>query len=282
MTDFFESFVKRHDFLVCVDSDGCAMDTMNVKHIVCFGPCMVEEWNLGMWRTPILQRWNDVNLYTMTRGVNRFKALALCLAEIDAQYIPIAALQTLTDWVSTAKELSNPALERAAQETGSVCLQKALSWSRAVNAAIAALPESEKLPFDGVAEGLCAAHTFADVAIVSSANRDAVLKEWETHGLLAHVDLVLAQDAGSKAHCIAALLKNGYDPRRVLMVGDAPGDCDAAEQNAVFYYPILVRDEAESWRELAEAALPLLQSGGYAPYGAEKTKIFLQNLGATE
>ena len=32
---------------------------------------------------------------------------------------------------------------------------------------------------------------------------------------------------------IAAMLKFGYDPDKVVMVGDAPGDCDAAEKNGV-------------------------------------------------
>ena len=39
-------FKKKKDFLVCVDSDGCAMDTMDVKHKECFGPCLVREWKL--------------------------------------------------------------------------------------------------------------------------------------------------------------------------------------------------------------------------------------------
>ena len=25
----FDSFERKHDYLVCVDSDGCVMDTMN-------------------------------------------------------------------------------------------------------------------------------------------------------------------------------------------------------------------------------------------------------------
>ena len=69
----YETFKRKHDFLVCVDSDGCAMDTMDIKHIRCFGPCMVAEWGLSEWEEPILARWNDINLYSMTRGINRFK-----------------------------------------------------------------------------------------------------------------------------------------------------------------------------------------------------------------
>ena len=57
MTDL-PHFVKARDFLVCVDSDGCAMDTMDIKHERCFGPCMVEEWALQPWAGPILARWN--------------------------------------------------------------------------------------------------------------------------------------------------------------------------------------------------------------------------------
>ena len=55
-------FQKQKDFLVCVDSDGCAMDTMDIKHFRCFGPCMVEEWGLEAWEKPILDRWNEINL----------------------------------------------------------------------------------------------------------------------------------------------------------------------------------------------------------------------------
>ena len=52
---------------------------------------------------------------------------------------------------------------------------------------------------DGVAQALEKAHRDADVAIVSSANLGAVLDEWDLYGLLEYTDVVLAQDAGSKA-----------------------------------------------------------------------------------
>ena len=84
---------------------------------------------------------------------------------------------------------------------------------------------------------------------------------------------------GSKAACIAEMLKFGYDPAKVVMVGDAPGDCDAAEKNGVHYYPILVNHEKESWDEAIAVAFGKLQSGVYADYGKEKKKAFLENLG---
>ena len=72
MVNTISEFAPQKNFLVCVDSDGCAMDTMDIKHIRCFGPCMVDEWQLGQWQEEILKRWNAINLYTMTRGINRF------------------------------------------------------------------------------------------------------------------------------------------------------------------------------------------------------------------
>ncbi len=322
----FDSFVRKHDYLICVDSDGCVMDTMNCKHFQCFGPRMVDEWNLNAWREPILQRWNEINLFSMTRGINRFKGLALALTEIDKTYTPIPGVQdawrepilqrwneinlfsmtrginrfkglalalteidktytpipgvqALAHWAETAPALSNAAVEQAAKDAADpdakLALTKALNWSKAVNASIVDLPEELKIPYPGAKEGLAAAHQFADVAMVSSANRDAVEEEWGKFGLLDHTDIVLAQDVGSKAGlaaahqfadvamvssanrdaveeewgkfglldhtdivlaqdvgskaaCIAAMLRFGYDTAKVLMIGDAPGDADAA------------------------------------------------------
>ena len=279
----FDSFVRKHDYLVCVDSDGCVMDTMNCKHFHCFGPCMVDEWELQEWKDAILERWNVVNLFSMTRGINRFKALAVCLAEIDKQYKSITGIDALVHWAETAPALSNDGVAKAAAEAADpdakLVLSKALSWSKAVNAAIVKLPEELKVPYDGAKEGLAAAHQFADVAMVSSANRDAVEEEWGKFGLLEHTDIVLAQDIGSKAACIREMLKFGYDLDKVVMIGDAPGDCDAAEKNGVHYYPILVNHEKESWDEAIAVAYGKLQEGRYAEYGAEMKKKFLQNLG---
>jgi phosphoglycolate phosphatase-like HAD superfamily hydrolase len=259
------------------------MDTMNCKHFHCFGPCMVDEWELGEWKDAILERWNVINLFSMTRGINRFKGLAMALGEIHRQYTPIAGIEALQHWADTAPALSNDAVAKAAEAAtdpaAKLVLSKALSWSKAVNAAIVKLPEALKVPYNGAKEGLAAAHSFADVAMVSSANRDAVEEEWGKFGLLEHTDIVLAQDVGSKAACIAEMLKFGYDPAKVVMVGDAPGDCDAAERNGVHYYPILVNHEEESWDEAITVAFSKLQEGSYAAYGAQKKQEFLRNLG---
>ena len=255
MSNFLDNFIKKKDFLICIDSDGCAIDTMDIKHIKCFGPCMVTEWNLEEWKDDILERWNEVNLYTLTRGINRFKGLAVALIEINDKYIQIDGLDEFVRWTEETKELSNESLEAEIEKTNNICLKKALEWSKFVNKSIDLLSDDEKCPFEGVKEAIITAKKVADIAIVSSANEKAVLDEWSQHGLLESVDIVLTQNIGSKAYCINKLIEKGYSRNNVLMVGDALGDLKAAEENEVLYYPIMVRKEKESWNRFTKEVL---------------------------
>ena len=270
-----EDYKRIRSLAVCVDSDGCAMDTMNIKHIRCFGPCMVAEWGLEAWQDAILRRWNVINLYSGTRGINRFKGLAMALKEIDRQYTPIDGVEVLCAWAESAPELSNDAVEKQAEQHP--VFRKALAWSRAVNASIEKLPQEEIKPFEGVAEALKAAHAQADVVVVSSANPEAVRAEWKRFELLEHVDLLCTQEMGSKAYCISMLKKKGYDA--ILMCGDAPGDDAAAAENDVLYYPILVNREDESWKRFLEEGLPHFLRGEFAgPYQQSLRDEFNANL----
>lgn len=278
MNHLFSNFEKKQEYLICIDSDGCAIDSMDIKHFRCFGPCMIDEWHLEDNGEEILNRWNQINLYSMTRGINRFKGLAKALVEIDQEYLPVEDVRTLAEWTQTSDELSNAALKRAIEMTGSICLKKALRWSEAVNEAITRLPEVDVTPFRHVRECISLLHKTCDIAIVSSANYEAVKDEWSRFGLLDHVDILLAQNAGSKSSCIAKLLSYGYQSDHVLMVGDAPGDMAAAEANNVFYYPILVRKETESWEQL-EKSVQKMKNGTFAgKHQNELKKQFTENL----
>mgnify|MGYP004448741801 CR=1 FL=1 len=270
MSNILDKFIKKKDFLICIDSDGCAIDTMDIKHIKCFGPCMVTEWGLEEWKEPILESWNEVNLYTLTRGINRFKGLAVALIEINDKYIKIEGWDEFVKWTEETKELSNEALEAEIKKTDNVCIKKALEWSRAVNKSIDLLSDDEKLPFEGVKEAIIAAKEIADIAIVSSANEKAVLDEWTQHGLLEYVDIVLTQNIGSKAYCINKLMEKGYNKTNALMVGDALGDLKAAEENEVLYYPIMVKKEKESWTRFLEEALNKFTSNTFSGEYQEK------------
>ena len=75
------------------------------------------------------------------------------------------------------------------------------------------------------------------------------------------------------------LLKKGYDKKKVVMCGDAPGDMDAANVNGVFYYPIKVNLEKESWSEFIAVGFDRLLQGTYAgEYQDQKNDEFIKNL----
>ena len=107
-------------------------------------------------------------------------------------------------------------------------------------------------------ESLRQLHAVADVAVVSAANESAIASEWKRYGLARHADV------------IATMLACGYESRKVMMVGDAMGDAQAAAANGVAFVPILPGREADSWRRLQEEALPKLLHGTFSPaYQAE-------------
>lgn len=279
MSETIKNFMKKKEYLICIDSDGCAMDTMDIKHKKCFGPCIVETWKMYEFEEEILKRWDDINLYTMTRGINRFKGLLMMLEEINEHMRSIEGLNDYKNWVESTKELSNKSLEKILVKKESTCLRKALEWSNYVNEKITQLEDSEKLPFEGVLEGLKAAHEVADIAIVSSANYQAIIDEWEHYNLLEHTDIVLSQDVGTKAYCISELLKCGYQKEHVVMVGDAPGDYEAAQKNGVFYYPIIVRHEKSSWDKLKNESIQRFTSNTFkGEYENSLINEFLENL----
>jgi phosphoglycolate phosphatase-like HAD superfamily hydrolase len=125
-------------------------------------------------------------------------------------------------------------------------------------------------PFPGVEESLRQLHAVADVAVVSAANESAIASEWKRYGLARHADVIFGQEVGSKANSIATMLACGYESRKVMMVGDAMGDAQAAAANGVAFVPILPGREADSWRRLQEEALPKLLHGTFSPeYQAE-------------
>lgn len=273
-------FERTSEFAICIDSDGCAMDTMEVKHRECFGPQWIYTYGLNEHFDECMKLWLDINLYSITRGINRFKGLALALKEVEKRgYCHIEGLEAFVAWTKEAKELSNPALLALTQKVDNPCIEKALLWSIRTNRAIHGLPAEDK-PFPNVKCVMDEMSKKADLAAVSSANGEAVEAEWKKHHLKDACKVLLTQEAGSKAYCIGELVKMGYEAKHVLMVGDAPGDRDAAVKNGVWYYPILVGKEGESWKHLLDEAFPKLLNGTFdETYQRALVEEFEKNLG---
>lgn len=261
--------VPEHEFLICVDSDGSVMDTMNSKHMKCFGPCLDSFWKLGEERDAILKRWNELNLFSGTRGVNRYRSLYMLLQEMDSQGHSVEGLEVFGKWVTSSSELSNGALQaeierqKQAGSSNLMCMEKALGWSLKVNEQVEMLGMEDRKAFPGSKRGLEAAVQYADIAVVSSANPEALASEWKEQGFLPFIHVLMSQKEGSKSDCIGMLLNRGYRKEKVLMIGDAPGDFQAALKNQVWFYPILAGKEEDSWNRFSDGILPAFIAGTF-------------------
>ena len=278
MKEDIKEFRKTRDFLICIDSDGCVMDTMDVKHMRCFGPCLVYEWDLGEYRDEIIRLWRKVNLLSVSRGVNRFQGLAQVLKNIHENYTQVEGLEGYLGWAGSAQELSDKSLEEAYEKTGNICMKKAMDWSRLVNQSMAMVSDTKKPPFEGTEDALRLAREQADIVILTAANRQEINKEWEVFELAQYTDLLMAQEDGRKEECLKELLEKGYEKDHVLMVGDAPADLAAAQAAGVLFYPILAYQERESWENFSEALDHFTNEDYAGSYQEERIKEFQENL----
>lgn len=266
MTKTIDGFHQNHDFLVCVDSDGCAFDVMELKHKECFCPAAVNFWNLQAVSRYAREVWDFVNLYSVYRGINRFIALETVL-ELLEQRSQIKELTSFTmpqhtqlkEWIESGEPLNNQSLERH-QDVPE--LKKTLEWSLDCNRRIKEMVRGVP-PFPFVRESLEKMSLQADIVIVSATSTDALLREWKEHQLLPYAAAVCGQEAGSKAECISRVRKN-YASDCCLMIGDAPGDRAAASNNGILFYPILPLQESDSWKQFYQQYLTAFFDGTYA------------------
>ena len=269
MANVLADFTKKREFLVCLDSDGCVMDTVRLKHCSVFCPELIRVFGLEQYNDYITEAWEDINLRSITRGISRFESVVQVFDRLKNRGVEIPGSDEIADWVANSSELSTATLKAEVTRTGSAALRKLQQWNTTCNRRIQALEPTFE-PFPGVENSLRQLHAVADVAVVSAANESAIASEWNRYGLARHADVIFGQEVGSKANSIAAMLACGYESRKVMMVGDAMGDAQAAAANGVAFVPILPGREAESWRRLQEEALPKLLHGTFRPeYQAE-------------
>lgn len=263
------NFVKKRDFFIGVDSDGCVFDTMEVKHKECFIPNMIQYYRLAAICKYARETFEWVNLYSRWRGTNRFPGLVLTMdflsdrPEISRRHAGLPALSGLRDWIGRETRLANPILTAAAISTGDPDLALALQWSEAVNRSIAEIVK-EVPPFPFVRESLESIAGNADMMVVSATPGEALEREWAEHDIKKHAALIAGQECGSKKEHLALTAVGRYEPGHILMVGDAPGDYQAAKANGVLFYPIDPGQEDESWQRFYEEALPRFFGESYA------------------
>jgi phosphoglycolate phosphatase-like HAD superfamily hydrolase len=257
----------QHDFLVAIDSDGCAFDTMELKHKECFIPNIINHYGLQGVSKYAREAAEFVNLYSKSRGINRFPGLIETLEwlqkrpEVIARKIEIRIPTGLVDWLKRETKLANTALSKAVEATGDADLKQALAWSQAVNDSVTHIVRGVP-PFPFVRQSLEKLAPHADLVVASATPNEALQREWQEHDLAGFVCAICGQETGTKKEILSVASK--YPRDHVLMIGDAPGDQKAADANQALFYPINPGQEETSWKRLFEEGIDRFLQGTYA------------------
>lgn len=258
----------RHDSIVCIDSDGCVFDTMELKQKVCFHPQIISHWNLEPIARYVRETAEFVNLYSKGRGRNRF----LCLVdtfdllrnrpEVVASGVQVPEFRRLRQWMASGKVLGNPALRKEVEKSGDPESADLLEWSLAVNERVAA--DAKDVPcFKWVRESLEKMQSHSDLIVVSQTPVEALAREWRENDLDGYVSLIGGQELGTKTEQISMATEGRYSPEQILMLGDAPGDRKAAKDNGALFYAINPAHEEKSWECFYSDAYDMFLAGEY-------------------
>jgi phosphoglycolate phosphatase-like HAD superfamily hydrolase len=262
-------FRPRKKFFVGVDSDGCVFDTMEIKQRQCFHGLIARMWDLVPVEPLLRETAEFVNLYSQSRGSNRFVALLRTLdllrdrPEIQAAGIAVPPMDALRQWIDDETQLGNPALETRVAATGDPELRQVLDWSKAVNGEVERIVKHVP-PFERVRDCLAKMGALADIVVVSQTPTEALVREWEMNGMMDAVSFIAGQELGTKSEHIAMATHDRYPPAHILMIGDAPGDGRAAKDNGACFFPINPAHEEASWQLLYDEAFDTFIAGAYA------------------
>jgi phosphoglycolate phosphatase-like HAD superfamily hydrolase len=256
------------DFFIGIDSDGCAFDTMEIKQKECFCPNFIKFFGMQPVSKYARETWEFVNLYSTTRGCNRFLAVNETLRllalrpEIKARNFQVPSYFSLSEWTRKETKLGNPALRKYAAEVNDPFINKTLEWSLKVNEDIAQMVSGIS-PFPFVRECLDRIKPLADAMVVSQTPYEALKREWEENRIDGYVRMIAGQEHGTKSEHLKYAAKGKYREDRILMIGDAPGDLKAARSNGVLFFPVNPGNEEASWERLFVEGLDRFFKGDY-------------------
>jgi phosphoglycolate phosphatase-like HAD superfamily hydrolase len=259
----------QQPFFVGIDSDGCAFDSMEIKHKECFCPNIIKWWDLQAVSKYAREAAEFVNLYSKWRGINRWPALVMVFdllrerPEVVARRATITEAKKVREFMASGQPLSDTGLKAYLAQHPHPELDKALGWSKAVNASIADMVHGVP-PFPFMRESLQAMQGKADVVVVSATPTEALIREWEEHDIAKYARIIAGQEMGSKKQHLALAAKGKYAPDHILMMGDAPGDMEAAKANGTLFFPINPGHEEKSWERFYREGLAKFTAGTYA------------------
>lgn len=260
--------IPQHNAFVGIDSDGSVFPTMAIKQKECLHNLIISRWHLEEIEKYVRETAEFVNLHSIHRGQNRFTCLYLTFEllrrrpEVLALKVRLPEFKSLKSFIDSGAPLSNAELERAVKISGDTELAEVLQWSREANELIA-LKAKNIAPFEWVRESLSAIRDNADAICVSQTPAETLRREWKEQDLLEFIRVIASQELGTKEEHIRLATQGKYARDKILVIGDAPGDLEAARQNNALFYPINPEHESESWKRFYEEAFALFLKGKY-------------------
>lgn len=263
-------FKPKQSFFVGIDSDGCAFDAMELKQKECFTPSTIRVWGLQPISKYARETAEWVNLYSKWRGANRWPALVKVFEllaerpEVQARGVKLPECKALKEFIASGYSPSEAGLKAyIGAGHGDEELWRGLEWTRAIDSLVAATVRDVP-PFPFVRESLQKLQGKADLMVISTTVSDALQREWTEHGLAQYMDVMAGQDMGTKKQHLEFAARGKYWSERILMIGDAPGDRDAAHAVNALFYPINPGAEELSWQRFYEEASDKFLDGTYA------------------
>jgi phosphoglycolate phosphatase-like HAD superfamily hydrolase len=268
-----------HEFFIGIDSDGCVFDSMEVKQKEFFIPNALKYFDLYAISKLLRETWEFVNLYSIYRGGNRFTSIIKVFEllnerrEIKDNGYKLPDLSSLNDWVEIETKLSNGNLLKYFESHYNPDLERVVRWTEAVNIEITEWLHNIP-PFSHVRAALEKISSIADIVIVSQTPLEALDREWKEHNLKKYVRAIAGQEHGTKAEHIALSAKGRYADNKILMIGDAKGDLDAARNNGILFYPIIPGKEDASWKHFLDKGLRNFTAGKFE--GNYENKLLME------
>jgi len=269
---------KSNDFFVGIDSDGCVFDTMGIKHRECFCPMLIAYFGLQPVAHAARECKDFADLYSKTRGANRHKTSVRILTELLPSHpevrernFKVPAFPYYEQWVNDPQSLlSDNGLEQAIAPAPNEEARKefrlVLTWRKRVNELIKEVVKGIP-PFPYVRESLEKIRRTADMIVCSQTPTEALVREWQEHGIQDYPAVIAAQEMGTKADQLKYASQGKYAENHVLMIGDAPGDLKAAQANRALFFPVNPGHETASWKRFYEEGFDRFIHGTFAgPY----------------
>jgi len=268
----------QKDYFVGLDSDGTIFNSMELKHKDCFLGALIRVFELAPITHEVHLVWNYVNIFSNTRGTNRFKALILTFdylrkfKRVQQLNIQFPLLKVLEKWVLSTGSLSNESLKQLVVDlpkNEKETIETVLEWSKEVNRMVKAtvfnLP-----PMGGSLKAMDFLNPFADLVVISNTPLDTLHREWSENNIVSNVLYIGGQETGTKIEMLIAVAKEKYAQDNILIIGDSPGDLIAAQAVNALFFPILQSKEEESWHNFNSEGCENFLNGVYTGYYQNK------------